>query len=124
MVTNLENLKIYLKIDASDTDEDELLSLLLSQADAKIVKKRYPFGATDEQKALALTAYSDIELDIAVFLYSKMGAEGEKSHSENGISRGYEKAEDYLSGIVSVCKISSNIPIAPVEIIEPIEPIV
>ena len=40
MVTNLENLKIYLKIDASDTDEDELLSLLLSQADAKIVKKK------------------------------------------------------------------------------------
>ena len=104
MAVNLTNLKIYLKI--TDTVEDDLLSLLLAQADAKILQKRFPFDATDEEKALALTAYSDVELDIAVYLYNKQGAEGEKAHNENGMNRSYESASippSYTSGITPMC---------------------
>jgi len=106
MAESLTNLKTYLKIE--DASEDSLLSLLLSQADAKIIKKRYPFGATDEEKVLALTAYSDVELDIAVYLYSKRGAEGETSHNENGMNRGYESSgipASYTNMIVPMCKV-------------------
>lgn len=101
----LANLKTYLKI--SDTSEDTLLLLLLNQAYAKVVNKRYPFGATDTQKATALTAYSDVVLDIALFLYNLQGAEGEKAHSENGVSRSYQTLDDYLAPIVSVAKFTS-----------------
>lgn len=90
MAESLANLKLYLGI--TDDSEDELLSLLIKQADSAIIKKRHPFGATDEQKANALSDYSDIELNIAVYLYNKMGAEGQTSHNENGVNRGYESA--------------------------------
>lgn len=36
--------------------------------------------------------YEDLQYRIALDLYNKQGAEGELSHSENGISRGYESS--------------------------------
>jgi hypothetical protein len=101
----LSNIKIYLKI--TDTSEDALLLLLIRQALAKVVNKRYPFGATDAQKDIALTAYSDVVLDIALFLYNIQGAEGEKVHNENGVNRSYQSVDDYLTGIVPVAKFTS-----------------
>jgi hypothetical protein len=106
MATNLENLKTYLSI--TDADKDGLLSLLLSSADKKILNKRYPFGYTDEQATETLLKYSDIELDIAVYLWNKRGAEGQTSHNENGINRGYESAsipDSYVRDIVPMCKV-------------------
>ena len=101
----LANLKTYLGI--TDTSEDAKINLMLNQALGKVIVKRYPFGATEEQKALALTAYFDIVFDIALFLYNTQGAEGEKSHSEPGVSRSYLSIDDYLSSIVPVCKFTS-----------------
>jgi hypothetical protein len=100
----LENLKTYLDNDGS---EDTMLSLLLNQAENKVLNKRYPFGYTDEQKIAALEKYSDIVLDIAVYLYNKRGAEGQTGHSENGINRSYEKAgipDSFVVDIVPVAK--------------------
>lgn len=37
--------------------------------------------------------YLNVQLQIAMELYSKVGAEGETSHSENGIARAYESAD-------------------------------
>ena len=42
------------------------------------------------------------QIEIAVYLYNKQGAEGQTAHSENGISRTYESAdvpESMLRGI-------------------------
>lgn len=106
MATKLEDLKIYLKI--TDDSEDDLLSLFLSQAENKVLNKRYPYGYTDEEKAKALDKYSDIVLDIAVFLYNKQGAEGQTAHSENGIGRSYENAgipDSFVQDIIPVAKL-------------------
>jgi hypothetical protein len=106
MATNLENLKTYLSI--SDASEDGLLSLLLNSADKKILNKRYPFGYTDEEAVIALEKYSDIELDIAVYLYNRKGSEGQTGHSEIGIGRSYESAgipDSYVRDIVPICKV-------------------
>lgn len=46
MEEKLQQLKIMLGID--DTDEDELLTLLLTQSGKKIVRAVYPYGSTDE----------------------------------------------------------------------------
>lgn len=90
MATTLASLKTYLKI--TDSLEDALLSLFLSMAENKVVNKRYPFGCTDAEKSETLEKYSDIIMDISIYLYNKQGAEGQTGHSENGISRSYEKA--------------------------------
>ena len=99
MASNLENLKTYLGSELEE-NSDDLLTLLLKQADAKIINKRFPFGATETEKEQALKQYEDIELNIAVYLYNKRGAEGEKSHSENGISRSYDSVDEYLKDII------------------------
>ena len=50
--------------------------------------------------------YEHIQLQIAVELFSKRGAEGQISHNENGINRTYEAADvspSLLRRIVPVC---------------------
>jgi hypothetical protein len=37
--------------------------------------------------------YNNLQIQIAIFLYNKQGAEGEKSHDENGVKRTYENAD-------------------------------
>lgn len=106
----VEDLKTYLKI--TNSLKDTLLSLLLSMAENKVLNKRYPFGYTDEQKTIALSKYADIVLDISIYLYNKRGGEGQTAHSENGISRSYEKAgipDSYVSDIIPVASVRSYI---------------
>ena len=106
MAINLEKLKTYMGI--TDSSEDTLLSLLIESADEKILNKRFPFGYTDEQKAVALKQYSNIELDIAVYLYNRRGSEGQTSHGEIGVSRGYESAgipNSFVADIVPMVKV-------------------
>lgn len=39
------------------------------------------------------TKYINTQLKIAIELFNKRGVEGQLSHSENGIDRGYEKSD-------------------------------
>lgn len=74
-----------------DKAPDDLLSFLLEQAKGVVLNQRYPFGAPEG--AEVPLRYEHIQLQIAVELFSKMGAEGQTAHSENGISRSYEAAD-------------------------------
>lgn len=98
----LLKLKTLLEIAESETDEDILLALLITKATNKVVNTRHPYGCDDTQKATAVLRYEDIILDVAVYLYSKKGAEGQTVHSETGVSRSYESAgipQSYLADI-------------------------
>lgn len=89
---------------APDTVADGLLSELLEQAGAIVLNRRFPFGYTDGMEVPA--QYERIQLSIAVELYSKMGAEGETGHSENGINRTYEAGDispSLLKQITPMC---------------------
>lgn len=85
---------------------DALVGSLLEGAKAIILTRRYPFGdiPVDEQGVTILEPkYNEHQIRIALFLYNKMGAEGQVSHHENGISRTYEGADvpqSLLRGIV------------------------
>lgn len=81
---NLERLKKR----TAEADE-ELLTDCLESARSAILAKRYPFGT--EAKELP-ERYLDLEFRIALDLYNKIGAEGQLSHSENGVSRVYESS--------------------------------
>ena len=74
-----------------DSASEDLLSYLLEQAEGIILNRRYPFGAPEG--ATVPAAYDQIQLRIAVELFSKMGAEGQTAMEENGIKRTYEAAD-------------------------------
>jgi hypothetical protein len=74
-----------------DTADTSLLLALIEQAEGIVLNRRYPFGAPEG--AAVPTAYEHIQLQIAVELFSKMGAEGQVVHDENGIKRTFEAAD-------------------------------
>ncbi len=93
-MAQLDRLKIRLEI--TNQEQDELLVELLESAKFAILSRRYPYGnfPIDEIGPLIMeTRYLDLQLRIAVYLYNKMGAEGQIAHSENGISRSYESSD-------------------------------
>lgn len=95
-MTQLNILKRRLII--NDTEQDELLEDLLSDAKSLICDIRNANDVEDQ--------YKSVQVKIAVELYNRMGAEGQISHAENGISRIYEK------GSVSHSLISQITPMA------------
>jgi hypothetical protein len=97
----IEKLKVLI---APDTASDELLSYLLEQSEGIILSRRYPFGAPEDASLSAM--HEMIQLRIAVELFSKMGAEGQTEHAENGITRKWEAGDvspSLLRTIVPVC---------------------
>lgn len=103
-MTNEEKLEGLRVLISPETVDDSLLSILLSQAAGIVLNKRYPFG--QPEGATVPTAYEHIQLQIAVELFAKMGAEGQTAHKENGIDRTYEAADvspSLLRRIIPIC---------------------
>lgn len=93
----LQTLKTLIGVE--DDSENDLLLALLSLAEGKILERLYPY---DHSKETLPARYVGKQIEIAVYLYNKQGAEGQTVHSENGISRTYESAdvpESMLRGI-------------------------
>lgn len=103
-MTNEEKITRLESLISPDTASPELLVSLLDIAEGIVLNRRYPFGSPEG--AVVPTAYEHIQLQIAVELFSKMGAEGQTAHSENGINRTYEAADvspSLLKRIVPLC---------------------
>ena len=97
----IEKLKVLI---SPDTASDLLLSYLLEQSEGIILNRRYPFGPPEGATLSAL--HEQIQLRVAVELFSKMGAEGQTEHAENGITRKWEAGDvspSLLRTIVPVC---------------------
>lgn len=89
----LQDLKAYLTDSPNKVwkpFEEEQLILLLRFAGTKIINQRYPF---DDTVVDVPVRYQDLQVRIAAELYAKLGAEGQTSHSENGIGRVWESAD-------------------------------
>ena len=86
---------------APDTDTDEVLNSVLSAAGALILNRMFPFGY--DEKTVVPPRYEQIQIQLAVELYSQRGAEGQTGHSENGISRSWPEKNRLLSMIVPHC---------------------
>ena len=80
-----------------------MFSAYLKIAGNKICRKAFPF---DPAVTEVPEQYSLLQVEIAVYLLNKRGAEGESAHSENGISRTYENGDvppSMLRQIVPMC---------------------
>ena len=90
-MTELEKIARLEVLISPDTASTELLTQLLWQAEGIVLNRRYPFGVPEG--TTVTPAYEHIQLQIAVELFAKMGAEGQTGHSENGVNRSYEAAD-------------------------------
>ena len=84
---------------------DDVLLTYLTLAGYKIINRAYPFS--DEVDTVP-KRYAYLQCEIAAYVLNKRGAEGETSHSENGVSRTYESAdvpESLMNQIVPVCEV-------------------
>ena len=84
-MTQLERLKLRIPENNNDLELEDVLE----SARAVILSRRYPFG---EQPTELESKFLDLQIRIAVEMYNKRGVEGQTSHSENGVSRGYSSA--------------------------------
>jgi hypothetical protein len=69
--------------------EDSMLTELLTSA-LDVINDIRQYTPTDG--AIVEPQYESLAVEMAVALYSKLGAEGEVSHSENGVSRSYDSS--------------------------------
>ena len=93
-----------LKSLSGETDESVLLAYL-NIAGRRVIQRAYPYRMDVETVP---NKYSVNQVEIACYLLNKRGAEGEISHSENGISRSYENAdipESMLKQIIPFCEV-------------------
>lgn len=89
-------------LDIHDMEQDDKLSAYLELAESAVLQRLYPY-ADDDGEYTVPVRYSSTVVEIAQYLYNKAGAEGETSHSENGIARSYESGsipESMLKRIV------------------------
>ena len=66
--------------------------------------RKYPSYYTDEQIQTDLYEYYSNIRNIALYDYNKIGAEGETSHSENGVNRSYADRNKLFAGIIPISK--------------------
>lgn len=85
------------------TDDDDILSTYLDLAGQKIIARAYPYDATVTDVP---AQYHALQCEIAAYMINKRGAEGQTSHTENGITRNYENADvpsSLLNTVVPHC---------------------
>lgn len=95
--------KTMLTAMTGETNET-VLSTYLSIAGNKVCRRAYPFDST---QTVVPAKYDVIQVEIAAYLINKRGAEGEKNHTENGISRTYESGDVPASLLRDIIPFSS-----------------
>lgn len=89
---------------SDETDwRDDVLLTYLTIAGEKIINRAYPY---EDNVIEVPRRYGALQCEIAAYLLNKRGAEGQTSHSENGISRSYENAdvpESLIGQVVTHC---------------------
>lgn len=80
-----------------------VVTAYLSKAESAIMRRAYPYGTTKTMPK----QYNMLQCELAARYFFRMGSEGEVTHSENGISRTYESAndEDLLKDVVPHIKV-------------------
>lgn len=99
---NTNALNILKSIFISDDDDSVLLSYLNIAGDA-ILNRAYPY---DNSQTEVPIRYINTQVNIAIYLLNKRGAEGETSHNENGVNRSYGSADihdDMLKNVLPRC---------------------
>lgn len=94
---DLESQKAKVKIKYPDANDKQIeLELEMAKDTINDIRGYIP---TDEQPIE--DRYLNLQINMTVEALSKYGAEGEKSHSDNGVSRVYDNASPYSKALLS-----------------------
>lgn len=87
----------YMKImgGLQDNEDDKVLMAYLDLAKEKLINHIYPFEKPVELEE----KYVMKQIELAIILFNKRGAEGETSHNENGVNRSYQSEEKFFASI-------------------------
>ena len=96
--TLLHNLRTMVEVRNLGSFSDEYLRLEINEAIAQINRCRR-FTPTDKAKYDSKYEYLIIPMCVAAI--AKIGAEGQNSHSENGVQRTYGSSIDYPKELIS-----------------------
>lgn len=93
---------VMLNILNDKVETEGVLSAFLDLAGEAIINRVYPY-ADDEEELEVPKKYHRKQVEIAAYLMTRRGAEGQKQHSENGVDIAYDSGavpDDMLSDIV------------------------
>lgn len=85
-----ETEKIAMLKQMTEETDDGILSTYMLLAKNVVLNKAFPFGKYPNEFP---ERYQTIQIEIAAYMLNKRGAEGEITHSENGVSRSYEDGD-------------------------------
>lgn len=83
-----EEKMILIKSMTGETDES-VISAYLTLAGMSVCRAAFPYKIVTKVP----DEYAHVHVKAAAYLLNKRGAEGQTSHSENGISRSYESGD-------------------------------
>ena len=87
-MTNAEKLKILkTMLDEGDTTSDDVANAYLEAAERAVINIAFPFGNGTEAMP---EKYDYEQIEIALYMLNKRGAEGENLHIEAGTHRSFE----------------------------------
>lgn len=94
-----ERLTRELNDEESFSAEKLLVKVEMAIDEVRSTRNYQATSYTEEQIVEDLFSYISVITNLARYDYNQIGAEGEKSHSENGISRTYISRDDLLKGV-------------------------
>ena len=105
----IENALIYFDTTGESISDEFLLLLVDSLMDEYKAKRNYPGYFTEEQVDTDVAAYFNrkkayFSMKVIPAMVGKIGAEGQVSHSENGISRTWE-TDTWFSDVIPYCEV-------------------
>ena len=90
-MTDAEKLAVLKKmLDTGDTTSDEIANAYLAAAEKAVINIAFPFGDGTEDMP---EKYDYEQIEIALYMLNKRGAEGENLHIEAGTHRSFETAD-------------------------------
>lgn len=102
---NLDRLRRRTKDEQTGLEVDEnVLEEMLESAKNIIMSIRFPYGSWPDELE---NRYLDLQVRIAEDMFNRIGASGQKTHNENGVSRSWGSewvSEQLLKEIVPYCE--------------------
>ena len=87
----LDSEKVALVKAMTDETDEAIIMAFLSLAGDAVYHAACPYRNSD--KISVVSEYEGVQIRAAAYYLNKRGADGEKSHNENGISRTYENSD-------------------------------
>lgn len=105
-MTRQEKIDLLARLIEDEQEDPVILGAYLDSAGDKILNRMYPYE-TDYSELSVPDRYAMMQVNIAVYMLNKRGAEGQIQHIENGIHRNYGSSDvpnEMLSAITPYAK--------------------